>query len=127
MVIRSVLCPVDFSEASRAALHAAVRLARHFSASLHVLFVEDPLLASAAASSPGVTDLKEELKPEIDVFEKDSRLVTKIDRPGMKKEDVKATCADGVLEVSVPLPAKPEAKARTVEIQEPAKAAKTAA
>ena len=116
--------------------------------------------------------------PEIDVFEKDNRLVTKIDLPGMKKEDVKvevtdghlaisgerqreseekgkefyrcereygsfhravplpegvkledvkATFAEGVLEVSVPLPAKPEAKARTVEIQEPAKAAKTAA
>ena len=116
--------------------------------------------------------------PEIDVFEKDNRLVTKIDLPGMKKddvkvevtdgqlaisgerkreaeekgeefyrcereygsfhravplpegvrlEDVKATFADGVLEVSVPLPAKPEAKARTVEIQEPTKAAKSAA
>jgi len=116
--------------------------------------------------------------PEIDVFEKDSRLVTKIDLPGMKKEDVKvevtdghlaisgerqreteekgkefyrcereygsfhravllpegvkledvkATFADGVLEVSVPLPAKPEAKARTVEIQQPTKAAKSAA
>ena len=116
--------------------------------------------------------------PEIDVFEKDNRLVTKIDLPGMKKddvkvevtdghlaisgerkseaeekkgnfyrcereygsfyravplpegvklEDVKATFSDGVLEVSVPLPAKPEAKVRKVEIQEPAKAAKTAA
>lgn len=116
--------------------------------------------------------------PEIDVFEKDNRLVTKIDLPGMKKddmkvevtdgqlaisgerkteaeekkenfyrcereygsfhravplpegvklEDVKATFSDGVLEVSVPLPAKPEAKARKVEIQEAPKAAKTAA
>ena len=116
--------------------------------------------------------------PEIDVFEKDNRLVTKIDLPGMKKddvkvevtdgqlaisgerkreveekgeelyrcerecgsfyrsvplpegakiEDVKATFTDGVLEVSVPLPAKPEAKVRRVEIQEAAKAAKTAA
>lgn len=116
--------------------------------------------------------------PEIDVFEKDNRLVTKIDLPGMKKEDVKvevtdgqlaisgerkreaeekgeefyrcereygsfyrsvplpegakvddvrATFTDGVLEVSVPLPAKPEAKVRKVEIQESAKAAKTAA
>jgi HSP20 family protein len=115
--------------------------------------------------------------PEIDVFEKDNRLVTKIDLPGMKKgdvkvevtdgqlaisgqrrseaeekgeefyrcereygsfyrsvplpegaklEDVKATFADGVLEVSVPLPARPEAKMRKVEIQESAKA-KTAA
>lgn len=116
--------------------------------------------------------------PEIDVFEKDTRLVTKVDLPGMKKEDVKvevtdghlaisgerkteaeerkeqfyrcereygsfyraiplpegvkfedvkATFSDGVLEVSIPLPAQPEAKARKVEIQEPAKTAKTAA
>jgi HSP20 family protein len=115
--------------------------------------------------------------PEIDVFERDNRLVTKIDLPGMKKddvkvevtdgqlaisgerkseaeergeefyrcereygsfyrsvplpggaklEDVKAIFADGVLEVSVPLPAQPESKMRKVEIQEPAKA-KTAA
>jgi HSP20 family molecular chaperone IbpA len=44
-----------------------------------------------------------------------------------KLEDVKATFSDGVLEVGVPLPAKPEAKARKVEIQEAAKTAKTAA
>jgi HSP20 family protein len=111
--------------------------------------------------------------PEIDVFEKDNRLVTKIDLPGIKKEDVKvevtdgqlaisgerrreaeekgeefyrcereygsfhrsvplpegakiedvkATFTDGVLEVSVPLAARPEAKVRKVEIQELAKA-----
>jgi HSP20 family protein len=115
--------------------------------------------------------------PGIDVFEKDDRLVTKIDLPGMKKEDVKvevtdgqltisgertseaeekkdrffrceraygsfyrsvplpngvkledvkATFGDGVLEVSVPLPAQPEAKVRKVEIQEGPKAVKAA-
>ena len=49
---------------------------------------------------------------------------------GVKTEDVKATFTDGVLEVSVPLPARPEAKVRKVEIQEaarPAKVEKTAA
>jgi len=116
--------------------------------------------------------------PGIDVFERDNRLITKVDLPGLKKEDVKveitdghlaisgerkreseekkehfyrsereygsfyravplpdgvkledvkATFSDGVLEVSVPLPAKAETKVRTIEIQEGAKAAKTAA
>jgi HSP20 family protein len=46
---------------------------------------------------------------------------------GVRLEDVKATFSDGVLQVSVPLPAKPEAKARKVEIHESAKAAKPAA
>lgn len=115
--------------------------------------------------------------PTIEVFEKDNRLVTKVDLPGLKKEDVKvevtdsrltisgerkreveekkknfyrsereygsfyravplpegvkpedvkATFADGVLNVSVPLPARPEAKVRRVEIQEAAKGGKSA-
>ena len=112
--------------------------------------------------------------PEIDVFEKDGRLVTKIDLPGMKEgrrqnggrrraaralrraadrggrgegaflslrarvrqllsrssvarrreaRGLKATFSDGVLEVSIPLPANPEAKVRKVEIQEARKLA----
>jgi HSP20 family protein len=116
--------------------------------------------------------------PKIDVFERDNRLVTRVDLPGMKKEDVsvevtdghlalsgerkhekeekkdnfyrsereygsfyravplpegvkledvKATFADGVLEVSVPLPAKPETTVRKVQIEEPKTAAKSAA
>lgn len=116
--------------------------------------------------------------PEIDVFERDNRLVTKVDLPGLKKEDVKvevtdgylsiagarkteteekkgnvyrcerssgrffravplpegtnvddvkATFTDGVLEVSVPLPAKAETKVRTVKIEDGAKPAAGAA
>jgi HSP20 family protein len=108
--------------------------------------------------------------PKIDVFERDNRLLMRVDLPGMKKEDVsvevthghlalsgerkgdktekndnvyriereygsfyrvvplpdgvkvedvKATFGDGVLEVSVPLPAKPAATVTTVPIEEP--------
>jgi HSP20 family protein len=116
--------------------------------------------------------------PNIDVFERDQQLVTKIDLPGMTKndvkvevadgyltisgerkteaeekkddfyrcerefgsfyrtvplpegtraEDVKATFADGVLEIAVPLPVQAEAKPQKVEIRDAGKAAKTAA
>ena len=38
--------------------------------------------------------------PEIDVFEKDNTLVTKVDLPGLKKEDVKVELIDGALVIS---------------------------
>ena len=116
--------------------------------------------------------------PKVDVFERDNRLVTRVDLPGMKKEDVsvsvtdgrlalsgerkrdteeraaafyriereygsfyrvvplsegikledvKATFADGVLEVSVPLLARPESQVTRVRIDEPKNTAKSAA
>jgi len=116
--------------------------------------------------------------PKIDVFERDNRLVTRVDLPGVKKEDVsvevtdghlalsgerkhetedtkdnfyrsereygsfyravplpegvkledvRASFVDGVLEVSIPLPAKAEKKPRKVQIEEPIKGVKTAA
>jgi len=115
--------------------------------------------------------------PKIDVFARDNCLVTRVDLPGMKKEDVtvevtdgyltlsgdrkreseekkdnfyrterehgsfyravslpegvkpedvKATFTNGVLEVSMPMPAKLATKAQKVTIEEP-KTAKTAA
>ena len=116
--------------------------------------------------------------PQIDVFERDNRLVTKVDLPGLKKEDVKvevtdghlaisgerkseteekkdnvyhtereygsfcrtiplpagvamddvkATFADGVLEVKVPLPVKVKPEAKTIAITDGAAPSKTAA
>ena len=38
--------------------------------------------------------------PEIDVFEKGNRLFTRIDLPGLKKEDVKVDVTDGHLTIS---------------------------
>lgn len=46
---------------------------------------------------------------------------------GVKLEDVKATFSDGALEVSVPLPARPEANVGKVPIEEPKQTAKSAA
>lgn len=51
---RSILCPVDFSANSRAALRYATMLARLSDAHLLVLFVTDPLVVTAAASRPDV-------------------------------------------------------------------------
>jgi len=49
-VFRSILCPVDFSANSRAALRYAAMLARLSDAHLIVLYVDDPLLAAVMAA-----------------------------------------------------------------------------
>jgi nucleotide-binding universal stress UspA family protein len=62
-VMHSILCPVDFSDGSRTALHVAGQFVRQFKAALHVLFVEDPLLAlPIALDALAAPDLTEELK-----------------------------------------------------------------
>ena len=53
-VFRSILCPVDFSNNSRAALRYAAMLARLSDAHLLVMYITDPLVATAAASRPDV-------------------------------------------------------------------------
>ncbi len=54
-----------------------------------------PLFRRASLSEAGTT-----WAPQIDVFERDKRLVTKVDLPGMKKEDVKVEVTDGHLAIS---------------------------
>ena len=56
----SVLCPVDFSDASKAALGYAVALASTVHAVLTVATVDDPLLAAGAAAAYGDGWLKQE-------------------------------------------------------------------
>jgi nucleotide-binding universal stress UspA family protein len=55
----SVICSVDFSEASRSALRYAAAIADHFGARLTVLAVDDPILCAATATV-GVPSLASE-------------------------------------------------------------------
>lgn len=48
---RHVLCPVDFSAGARGALRYAAAVAARMDAGLTVLFVDDPLLTTAAAAA----------------------------------------------------------------------------
>jgi universal stress protein A len=52
MTFRSILCPVDFSTHSRAALRQAVATAHRFNGRVTAMFVNDPLLLIAASRSP---------------------------------------------------------------------------
>jgi universal stress protein A len=54
MAVRSILCPVDFSDQSRQALRWAAAIAQSRGAQLTVMTVVEPLLAQAAAIRLGV-------------------------------------------------------------------------
>jgi nucleotide-binding universal stress UspA family protein len=64
----SILCPIDFSEASIGALRYAAAIADHFATRLIVLSVEDPLLTQAADLGTGVLWTPEECRHEIEQF-----------------------------------------------------------
>ena len=68
MNVRSILCPVDFSEQSRHALGWAAFLARRFSSRLTVLTAVDPLLAEAARVRLGMDLAKGQTEPELREF-----------------------------------------------------------
>jgi len=65
--MRSILCPVDFSEPSRDALRSAGMLARRMKARLTVLTAVEPLLVEAAQLRFG-RDLVRETEPELREF-----------------------------------------------------------
>ena len=69
MTVRpTVLCPVDFSDGSRAALRCAVLVAEHFGSRLIVLAIEDPLLTEAVDLGTGVVWDPEETRRELAHF-----------------------------------------------------------
>jgi nucleotide-binding universal stress UspA family protein len=90
VTFRSVLCPIDFSPQSRTALRAAVATARHFGASLTVLFVQDPLLVAAGKASSGGRRFVDRTRAELARFVK--RAIPA--RPG-RQQDIALLVSDG--------------------------------
>jgi nucleotide-binding universal stress UspA family protein len=64
----SVLCPVDFSDASRSALRYAAAVADHFGAQLTILTVDDPLLTEVAATTGRLPTFGQETEGELRRF-----------------------------------------------------------
>jgi nucleotide-binding universal stress UspA family protein len=64
----SILCPIDFSDGSAAALRHAAAIASHFATRLILLTVEDPLLTEAADLATGVLWDPESCKREMASF-----------------------------------------------------------
>jgi nucleotide-binding universal stress UspA family protein len=67
-VFRSILCPVDFSANSRGALRYAAMLTRLSGSHLVVLYVNDPLLATAAATRHGARALLASAESDLERF-----------------------------------------------------------
>ena len=86
---RSVICPVDFSDASRGALRYAAVVANYFHAELTVLTVTDPLLTEAAELSGAAEHLPEAVNKEL------LRFVQKSFDGGVTPENMKLTVATG--------------------------------
>ncbi len=68
----AVLCPVDFSVASRGALRHAAAVAQHFQAQLTVLTVNDPLVSEAAEMRFGTQWLPRDTEHELRRFVDDT-------------------------------------------------------
>jgi nucleotide-binding universal stress UspA family protein len=68
----SILCPIDYSDASAGALRYAAAIAEHFLTRLIVLTVEDPLLTTALDLGTGIQWTREASEREIAGFAADT-------------------------------------------------------
>ena len=85
--------------AAVAARHDPLAFVRRMSSELDRMFDEWPFFRLHGPGAAGTTD-SPAWSPRIDVFEKDNRLVTRVDLPGVKREDVSVEVTDGHLALS---------------------------
>lgn len=72
MRLPNVLCPIDFSEASRGALRYAAAIAAHLRGGLTIATVNDPLLSDAADMSAGAGHMADVAAREMQRFFRDT-------------------------------------------------------
>jgi nucleotide-binding universal stress UspA family protein len=91
MILRpAVLCPIDFSVASRGALRYAAAIAEHFCAQLTVMTVNDPLLEAAADTAYGTAWLPQDSHGELRRFVEHT-----FDGRPLRIQDLKSEVATG--------------------------------
>lgn len=89
----SLLCPVDFSEASRGALRFAAVIGEHLYADLTIVTVDDPLLRNAASARMGPAWMPAQTQEALEQFVRDTfrsgepplaavHLETRVGKPG---------------------------------------------
>src|SRR6266540_6156979 len=95
MVIRRLLCPVDFSDFSRRALHYADALAIRYGADLHVLHVYlevvPPAVPLEVPNAPNGASVREATIEALSDFVKEAgvtREVRRLARPGLPVQGI---------------------------------------
>jgi nucleotide-binding universal stress UspA family protein len=91
----AILCPVDFSDASRGALRYAAALARHVDAELSVMTVLDPLLTEAAELASAVEQLPAAVRKDL------QRFCRKTLEQGDDREDIRLGVVTGTPAVEI--------------------------
>jgi len=93
----AVLCPIDFSDASRGALRYGAAIAEHFYADLTVLAVTDQFLANAANARYGGRWIEQRTEAELEHFVRDTFPGRTPQMPELKRVVVTGSAASAVL------------------------------
>lgn len=98
-VSRSVLVPIDFSDASRGALRYATALAHHLEAELRVVTVADPLLMEAALLRMSADEVTAAVRKDLEAFCRDTLEGSSV-RPNIRFEIATGKPAVEILRLS---------------------------
>ena len=96
----ALLCPVDFSDASRVALLYAAAVARHFNGRLKLVTVNDPILAETADIRLGPDWLADRCRRELRSFLADSFAGRDLDQIPVEYDVVTGKPAPEILRVA---------------------------